>query len=73
MTDTDHIRVIVREELNGKVVYSDTCREKHRGLEGEVTGLKEKIKTLDGRFWTIIVLGIGQLCGLILILIKGLR
>lgn len=61
MTETDHIRVIVREELNGKVMYRDTCEQKHKGMDGEVATLKEKLKTLDGRFWAIIMLVLAQI------------
>jgi hypothetical protein len=71
MTEQDHIRVIVREELNGKVMYTDTCKIKHEGLGTEMKDMKEKIKTLDGRFWSILIFAIAQLSGIVAILIKA--
>ncbi len=65
MTDTDHIRVIVREELNGKVMYRDTCEQRHNGMDKEIETVKEKIRTLDGRFWAIIMLILAQMAILV--------
>lgn len=71
MVDDDRVRTIVREELNGKVVYRDTCEKQHEGDGNTMKDMKDRIKTVESRLWAIIVLALGQMAGIIGILIKG--
>lgn len=69
--DEDRVRIIVKQELNGKVVYRDTCQKQHEGDNVEMKGVQDKIKILDGRMWGILVACLFQLIGIIAILVKG--
>ena len=69
--DEDRVRLIVKDELNGKVVYLDTCRKQHEGDNNEMKGVQEKLKIMDGRMWGVLVACLFQLIGIIAILVKG--
>lgn len=66
----DRVKVLIQEALNSKVVYRDTCNERHEGEDKEMGGVKEKITTIDKRVWALVFLGITQLVGIIIVLIK---
>ncbi len=71
MGDDDHIRVIVREELNGKVVYRDTCKTCHEGVSDAMKKTDDKVKILDGRMWVLVVSALFQLVGMVVMLLKA--
>lgn len=71
MIDEDRVKVLVQEVMNGKVVYRDTCKKQHEGDNVEMREVKDKLKTLDGRMWGILVMGLCQLIGIITMLLKG--
>lgn len=68
--DENDVREIVRQVMNGKVVYRDTCEIRHKGEGDAMKEFKEKIKTLDGRVWAILVAALFQCIGVIIMLAK---
>lgn len=71
--DEDRVKVIVQEVMNGKVVYRDTCEKQHEGDNREMKEVKDKLKLLDGRMWGILITGLFQLIGIVVLLIKGVK
>lgn len=69
--DDDHIRVIVREELNGKVVYRDTCDKCHEGVDDAMKRTDDKLKVLDGRMWALVIAALFQVIGVVIMLLRG--
>jgi hypothetical protein len=45
--------------------------EAHSGIEENMKTLFEKVKVLDGRLWSLMVIAIVQLAGIVAILVKA--
>jgi hypothetical protein len=43
----------------------------HSGIEENMKTLFEKVKVLDNRLWSLVILAIVQLAGIVAILMKG--
>lgn len=69
--DVNDVKEIVREVMNSKVVYRDTCEMRHQGDTKMIEELKGKLKTLDGRLWALLVLALVQVVGIAVVLAKG--
>ena len=64
----DRIKVIVAEEIkNMDLVGRKFCVERHQG--GKT--LEDKVKSIDGRMWGLVVMTLFQLAGIVAILLKG--
>jgi len=69
----DRIKVVVQEYIGDKVVFLSGCKKQHEGDVREMEGVKEKLKILDGRMWSLIVMALFQCAGLIAVLLKTTR
>ena len=63
----DRVKIILQTELRDlDLVNRNFCVERHRG----VSSLEQKVKTLDGRLWGLVVLALVQLAGIVAVLMK---
>lgn len=52
----DRVKVLIRDEMNGRVVYANTCKIKHKNAEENMEYVRDSIKTVDRKLWAVILL-----------------
>lgn len=53
------------------VITVRECELKHRNMNGTIEKLEERLEKLENKFWWIITLLVGNLVGVITLLIKN--
>ncbi len=57
--------------LSGKFILEKECEIKHQYIIERYSSLEGRIKSLENKFWWIITLLVGNLTGVIMLLLKG--